>query len=119
MLAFCSRVVLAIASATVHEVRTFCGHLSLRLEIALVTHNDHWKVVFVLDAQYLLLECDDLFERLPRGYGVDEQEAFARSHVLLSHCRVFLLPGGIEHVEECDFVIDNALLAVRICGGSS
>jgi len=98
-----------------HRVRTFCGDLSFRLEIALVTHNDHWKVVLIFDAQYLLLECDDLFERLPLGYGVDKQETFTGPHVLLSHCRVFLLTCGIEHIEECDFVIDNTLLAIRVC----
>lgn len=78
--------------------RTFCAHLSLRLQIALVADDNDGEVVFVLDAQDLLLECDNLLEALPRCYAVDEQEALACSHVLLAHGRVFLLASGIEHV---------------------
>ena len=80
------------------SVRTFCAHLSLGVQIALVADNDDGEVVLVLDAQNLLLECDDLLEALARCYAVDEQETLACSHVLLAHGRVLLLAGRVEHV---------------------
>ena len=54
----------------------------------------------------------DLLEALPRGDAVHQQEAFTRSHVLLSHRGVLLLPGRIEHIEQRYLVVDHALLAV-------
>ena len=96
-------------------LRTFCAHLTLVLQIALVAHDDDGEVVLVLDPQYLLLECDNLFKRLARRYAVDEQEALARPHVLLAHRRVLLLAGGVEHIEQRDLIVDDALLAVGVC----
>lgn len=77
---------------------TFCAHLPLRLQITLVAHDDYGEVVLVLDPQYLLLECDNLFEALPRRDAVDEQKAFACSHVLLAHGRILFLTSGIEYI---------------------
>jgi hypothetical protein len=93
---------------------TLCANLPLRLQIAFVANHDDGEVVLVLDSKNLLLESQDFFKALPAGYGVDEQEAFARSHVLLAHCAVFLLACSIEHVQQSNLLIDNALLAVRI-----
>lgn len=95
--------------------RTLSGHLSLTLQVALVTDDDHGEVVLVLDPQNLLLEGGDLFEALPGGNGVDEQEAFAGPHVLLAHGAVLLLTGRVEDIEEGDLVVDVALLPVRVC----
>jgi hypothetical protein len=78
--------------------RTFCAHLPLAVQIALVSNNDDREVVLVLDAQNLLLECDDLLEALARCYAVYEQEAFACSHILLAHGRVLLLASRVKHV---------------------
>lgn len=92
--------------------RTFNRDFSLSVQIALVSDDDHREVVLVLDAQYLLLESLDLFKGLLRGDGVDEQEAFASAHVLFSHSRVFFLSCCVEHIEECDLIVDDTLLAV-------
>jgi hypothetical protein len=78
--------------------RTFCAHLSLGVQIALVSDNNDGEVVLVLDAQNLLLECDDLLEALARCDAVDEQEAFACSHILLAHGGVLFLASRVEHV---------------------
>lgn len=88
--------------------------MSLALEIALVAHDDHGEVVLVLDPEDLLLEGHDLLERLTVDYRVDEQEALAGPHVLLAHGRVLLLAGCVEHVEQGDLIVDDALLAVRV-----
>ena len=93
-------------------IRTLCRDLSFAIQIALVANHNHGEVVLVLDAQYLLLECLDFFKRLLRGDGVDEQETLAGAHVLFSHGGVFFLASGIQDIEQGDFVIDNALLAV-------
>jgi hypothetical protein len=89
--------------------------LPLAVKIALVADDDHWEVVLVLDSQDLLLERHDLLVALPVGYRVNEQEALSRAHVLLSHRRVLFLSGCVEHIEKRDLVVDNALLAIRVC----
>ena len=89
-------------------------HLAFALQIALVTHDNHGEVVLVLHPQDLLLESRDFLEALSRRDGVDEQEAFASAHVLLSHGRVLLLTGGIEDVEQGNLIVNDALLAVRV-----
>lgn len=88
---------------------------SLALQITLVADNNHGEVVLVLDSQNLLLESGDFLETLARCDGVDEQETFTRAHVLLSHGAVLLLAGGIEDVEKGDFIVNDTLLAVRVC----
>jgi len=94
-----------------------CRHLPLAVEIALVANDDHGEVVLVLYSQDLLLECHDLLEALPVGYRVDEQEALSCAHVLLAHGRVLLLAGCVEHIEQRNLVVDDALLAVRVLDG--
>lgn len=88
---------------------------SILLQIALVTHNDDGEVVLVLDPQNLLLEGHDLLKRLARGDGIDEKETLARPHVLFSHCRVFLLSGCIQNIQQGDLIVNDALLAVGVC----
>jgi hypothetical protein len=87
----------------------------LALQVALVAHNNHGEIVLVLDSQNLLLEGCDFLEALPGCDGVDQQETLSGSHVLLSHRRIFLLASGIEDVEKCDFIVNDTLLAVRVC----
>lgn len=95
--------------------RTLSCDFSLTLQIALVTDDDHGEVVLVLYSQNLLLECGDFLKALARRDGVDQQETLSRSHVLLPHGRVLLLAGSVENVEQSDLLIDDALLAVRVC----
>lgn len=89
-------------------------NFTLALEIALVADDDHGEVVLVLDSQDLLLECGDFLEALAGGDGVDEQETLACAHVLLTHGTVLFLAGGIEDIEEGDFIVNDTLLAVGI-----
>lgn len=93
------------------------GDLSVVVEIALVADDDDGEVIPVLDAQDLLLEGQDLLKALPGGDRVDEQKALAGPHVLFPHGRVLFLTGGIEDVEQGDFVVDDALFSVGICAG--
>lgn len=97
--------------------RTLCRHLPLAVEIALVANDDHGEVVLVLYSQDLLLESHNLLEALPVGYRVDEQEALSCAHVLLTHGRVLLLSSCVEHIEQRNLVVDDALLAVRVWRG--
>lgn len=92
--------------------RTFIAHLTLLLQITLVANDDDGEGILVLDAQNLLLECDDLLEALSRRYAVDEQETLASSHVLLAHGGVFFLAGRVEHVQKRDLFVNHALLPV-------
>jgi hypothetical protein len=77
---------------------TFLANLSLALQIAFVTDNNDWEVIFILDPQNLLLEGHNFLEALSVCNAVDEQEAFSSPHVLLAHSRVFLLAGCIEDI---------------------
>lgn len=97
---------------------TLLRNLPLTLQIALVTHHNNRKIVLILNPQNLLLEGHDFLETLTAGDAVDQEESFTRSHVLLSHRRVFFLTSGIEDIEQRYFFIDHALFAVGICVGS-
>lgn len=92
-----------------------CRHLPLAVKIALVSDNNHREVVLILHSQDLLLESHDLLKALSIGDGVDKQEAFASPHVLLPHGRVLLLASCVQNIEERYLIVDNTLLAVRIC----
>lgn len=92
--------------------RTLLGDNAVGLQIALVSDNNDGEVVLVLDAQDLLLVRHDFLKGLARGDRVDQKEAFSRAHVLLSHGRVFLLASRVQNVQQGDFIIDHALLAV-------
>jgi len=91
--------------------------LTFVLEVTLVADDDDGEGVAVLDTEDLLVEGTDLLEGVAGGDGVDEEEAFACAHVLLSHRTVFFLAGGVEDVEEGYFFVDHALLAVRVFDG--
>ena len=93
---------------------TFCAHLSFTLQVALVAHYDDREVVLVLDPQYLLLECHDLLVALAGRDAVHQQEPFTCSHVLLAHRRILFLTGRVEDIEERDFIVNHALLAVGV-----
>lgn len=94
---------------------TVIWHFPLVLQVALVPDNHHGEAVLVLDSQDLLLEGRDLLEALAGCDGVDKQKALAGAHVLLAHRRVLFLAGRVEHVEEGDLVVNDALLPVRVC----
>lgn len=89
-------------------------NFALALEITLVADNNHGEIVLVLDSEDLLLECGDFLEALAGSDGVDEQEALACAHILLSHGAVLFLASGIEDIEEGDFIVNDALLAVGV-----
>jgi len=91
--------------------------LAFVLEVALVGDDDDGERVLVLDAEDLLVESADFFEGVARGDGVDEEEALSGAHVLLAHRAIFFLSGGVEHVEQSDLVIDDALFPVRVLDG--
>jgi len=80
-------------------LHTLLRNLSLVLQITLVAHYDDWEIILILDSQNLLLERQDFLETLPARDAVHQQEAFTRSHVLLSHRRVFFLARGIKDIE--------------------
>ena len=64
---------------------TVHSDLTLVLEIALVSDEDHREVILVLDSKDLLMELVDFLERFPSGYRVHEDEAFSSAHVLFAH----------------------------------
>jgi hypothetical protein len=65
--------------------RTLSLDLPLVLEITLVGDDEDGEVILVLDTKDLLMELGDFLEGVARGDGVDEEEAFAGAHVLLTH----------------------------------
>lgn len=66
-----------------------------------------------------MLERGDFLEALTGRDGVDEQESFAGTHVLLPHGGVLFLSGGIEDIEQGDLFVNDTLLAVRVWGRTS
>ena len=50
------------------QVLTIHAHLTLVLEIALVSDENHWEIIFVLYPKNLLMKLVDLFEGFPGGY---------------------------------------------------
>lgn len=53
-----------LAMTEYDDLLTLSGDLSLALQIALVSNDDHGEVVLVLDSQDLLLESGDFLEAL-------------------------------------------------------
>lgn len=103
------------AAKALGEIFAFlAGHLSIALQITLVADQHHREGIAVLDTSDLLVECIDFFKGQTRGDGVDQNEALAVSHVLLSHGAVFLLASRIQHIQQGGLVVDNALLAIGI-----
>jgi len=95
-------------SALVH------ANLAFVLQITFISNDDHREGVSVLHAENLLVEGADLLEGVSRSDGIDEKEALARAHVLLTHGTVFLLASGIQDVEEGNLLVNDTLLAVRV-----
>jgi len=91
--------------------------LSLVLEIAFVSDDNHWKGVLVLYAKNLLVESRDFFKGVARGDRVNQKETLSRAHVLFPHGAVFFLSCSIEDVEKRYLVVDDTLLAVRVLDG--
>lgn len=71
-----------------NQKHTVHAHLALKLEIALVSNDDHGEGIHIFHSQDLLVESADFLERGAGRDGVDEQEALARAHVLLSHSTI-------------------------------
>jgi hypothetical protein len=96
-------------------MHTLLRNLSLVLQIALIAYHNDWEIILILNPQNLLLERQDFLETLSARDAVHQQEALARSHILLSHRRIFFLARGIKDIEQCNLFVDHALLAVGIC----
>ena len=64
---------------------TVHADLTLVLEVALISDEDHREIVLVLYPKNLLMKLVYLLERFPRGYRVHEDEAFSGPHVLFAH----------------------------------
>lgn len=103
--------------------------LTLEFQIAFVGSDNDRESVLVFDSENLLMKGIDFFEGITRSDGINEQESLAGAHVLLTHspsqkkcicivdgggknAPIFLLPCSVEDVEESDFFINNALLAI-------
>lgn len=113
--ALLSRCLDELASKVLCKVTALIhSNLSLILQIALVSHDDDRERILVLHTKNLLMESTNFLERIAGGDRVNQEEAFASAHVLLPHSSIFLLTSGVEDVEQCDFFIDDALLAVRV-----
>ena len=67
------------------RIRTVHPNLALVFQVALIGDQDDRETVLVLDSQDLLVERANFFEGVPGGDRVDEQEPFARAHVLFPH----------------------------------
>jgi hypothetical protein len=63
---------------------TACRDLTLEFKVTFGAYDDHGEAVRVLHAENLLVEDFELVERLARVDRVDEQEALAIFHLLLS-----------------------------------
>lgn len=67
------------------------------LQIALVAHHQHGKLIAILHAQYLTLKLWYFIEAGMIVQREHEQETLARTHILLSHGTELLLAGRIEY----------------------
>jgi hypothetical protein len=65
--------------------RTIHPNLPLILKVTLIRDDDDGERVLVFHTENLLVERADLLEGVARRDGVDEEEAFARAHVLFAH----------------------------------
>lgn len=113
--ALLSRCLDELAAKVLCEVTALIhANLSLILKITLVSHDNDRERILVLHAENLLMESANFLERIAGGDGVNEEESFTGAHVLLAHSSVFLLTSGVKDVEQCDLLVDDALLAVRV-----
>jgi len=91
--------------------------LALIDKIALVTAEDHGDVINILHTENLFAEGSDFVERATGSDSVDEEEALAGAHVLVTHSAVFLLTSSIEDIEEGGLTVDGDLLPVTVLDG--
>jgi len=88
--------------------------LTFRGKIALVTAEDHGDVVGILYTKNLFAEGVDFIEGATRSDSINEKEALASAHVLITHGTVLLLTSGIEDIEKGGLTVDGDLLSVGI-----
>ena len=69
-------------------ILTVHANLAFILEIALVCNDDDRELIHILYSENLLIEGADFLERVAGSNGVNEQEALARAHVLLTHSTI-------------------------------
>jgi len=91
--------------------------LTLRGKIALVAAEHHGDVISILHTENLFAEGVDFIEGATGSDSVDEEEALAGAHVLVTHGAVLLLAGSIEDIEEGGLTVDGDLLPVAIFDG--
>jgi len=91
--------------------------LALVLQVTLISDQDNWETILVLDSQDLLVERANFLEGVPGGDGVDEQEPLARAHVLFPHGAVFFLASGVKDIKKGNLIINHTLLSVRVLDG--
>ena len=104
------------------EDRTCCQPAPLAPETTVIANatlrtsqTSWWTDLFgVLDALDLFAVRGYVIEGFGIVDGKNEEEAFARPHVLISHGRVLLLAGSVQDVQEACLAIYDHLLAVRV-----
>jgi hypothetical protein len=104
--------ILSLRQRDYPEAHTLLTDSSIHIQVALVADDDHREIVLVLHPQNLLLERSDFDETRSAGDRVHKEETFAGTHVLLAHCRILFLTGGIQHIKQSNFIVDDTLLAV-------
>jgi len=110
-----SRCLNKLAAEVLRQITTLVhAHLALILQITFVGHYNDWEGVLVFNTEYLLMECADFLERISRCNRVDKQKALSCSHILLAHSAVLFLASSVQDVKQSNFVVNHALLAVRI-----
>jgi hypothetical protein len=75
------------------------------------------RVGRLLDALDLVVELVDAAEGRARRDAVHQHEALAVADPLVAQRGVFLLAGGVEHLEHARLLVDDDLFAVRVFDG--
>lgn len=90
-------------------------YLSQVCEVRFVSHEHHWRVHSAPHTADELLEVASLLEAAPVRYGVRNDEAFASTHVLITHgCEFSLRAHAHTHTKHFPFII-----SFRFCGSSA
>lgn len=77
-------------------LRLLQRHPSLYVQVGLVAHHQHRKLIAVLDPENLFLEFGHLLEAGVIRQREHQQESFATPHVLLPHRTELLLTGSVQ-----------------------
>jgi len=93
------------------------ANLSFVFQVTFICDDDDGEGILILYSQDLLVECAYFLEGIAGCDRVDEQEAFTRSHILLAHGTIFFLSSSIKNIEKGYFVVNYALLAIRVFNG--